>query len=155
MRIYISAMAEKQKEIERDLKDKSANIIDRLLYIVLNPTATTVHHWESEICAFISKVPVLKGKGKFPTAKQIYEWTYLKWRDSFVNRPNTMRQMIRAAQEEENIQGDFDPDVIASQLEYICTEYFTWLSQELSTTGRVVPSDVHNEIDDLLYEVII
>jgi hypothetical protein len=150
---YIYGFADTPKEIERSLMDKAGNIIDHLLYIILAPNTSTVNHWAHEIYAFISRVPKLKGKNKYPSAEQLYAWTYLKWRDSFIDNDTTMLRIIQAAQQEENIPGDFDIDIVRNNLDYACTEYFTWLCVELSANGRITPDIAKTEISEIINQL--
>lgn len=153
VKIPILEFAESKKEIERSLSPKTDVIMDHLLYILLSPKSDTVNHWEHEVYAILSRIDKLKNTNKYPTQQQIYDWTYGKKRDTVMDSPNTVKVMIQAAQEEENIFGNFNVNLVMKALDFLYQNYFKWLSTELSTVGRVAPSSVKNVIEHLLDNV--
>ena len=83
MRIFVTEFAESKKEIERELKPKTENIIEHLFKLYLVPEHTAVNHWKQEIYSFLHTIDKLKGSNKRPTKEQIYKWTFGKKEDLF------------------------------------------------------------------------
>lgn len=149
MKIYINAMAEQKKEIERSLSPKTDMIIEHMLYLCLAPTCTTVSHWMDEIYSFISKIDKLKGKNRFPSARMIYEWTYGKKQD-LVKDTRWLSVMIDDARDKENITDDFDVQDVMNDLDTMCMFYFQWLSEELASVGAVSRKSVREKLKALM-----
>lgn len=149
MKIYINAMAEQKKEIERSLSPKTDMIIEHMLYLCLAPNCTTVSHWMDEIYSFISKIDKLKGKNRFPSARMIYEWTYGKKQD-LVKDTRWLSVMIEDAKDKENITDDFDVQDVMNDLDAMCRFYFQWLSEELASVGAVSRKSVHQKLKALI-----
>lgn len=149
MKIYINAMAEQKKEIERSLSPKTDMIIEHMLYLCLAPNCTTVSHWMDDIYSFISKIDKLKGKNRFPSARMIYEWTYSKKQD-LVKDTRWLSVMIEDAKDKENITDDFDVQDVMNDLDAMCMFYFQWLSEELASVGAVSRKSVHQKLKALM-----
>lgn len=149
MMIYINAMAEQKKEIERSLSPKTDMIIEHMLYLCLAPNCTTVSHWMDEIYSFISKIDKLKGKNRFPSARMIYEWTYGKKQD-LVKDTRWLSVMIEDAKDKENIADDFDVQDVMNYLDAMCRFYFQWLSEELASVGAVSRKSVREKLKALM-----
>ena len=64
MRIFVTEFAESKKEIERELKPKTENIIEHLFKLYLVPEHTAVNHWKQEIYSFLHTIDKLKGNIK-------------------------------------------------------------------------------------------
>ena len=60
------------------------------------PNHSALNHWKQEIYSFIHNVDKLKGNKRFPTSKQIYDWTYGKKEDVW-----TTKELVQ-------IMNDFD-----------------------------------------------
>jgi hypothetical protein len=153
LKIYIRCFAEQQKEIERMLSEKTDNIIDLMLCIIMSPNRSTVNHWTNEIFSLIPRIDILKGKNSYPSAKKIYNWTYGKKRDTVVGRLPTMKVRIRNAISQEHFSGSYDPEILMNQLDYVCYNYFLWLSKELSEVGMVACDDVRDVIAQIVDEL--
>lgn len=145
MKIYIRSFAFSQSKIAEQLHAPMKKIIEHLLYIVLSPNAPTVHHWCSEIYGFLNYVGKLDRKNKFPKESQIYEWTYGRMQD-LVTDEKFMNVMIKSATKKENFSVSITNRDIMAKLDYVCVQYFTWLSKELSTVGIVDSDDVESTI---------
>lgn len=78
MKIYIRGFAETQKEVERRLSAHTDEIIEHIIKLVLMPDNSARNHWEGEIAGQLKSIDRLKNSKKFPSAKQIYKWTYGK-----------------------------------------------------------------------------
>lgn len=154
MKLYINAMAEFQKEIERKLSGLTDQIITHMLYICLAPNSSTVSHWIDEVHAFIPSIEPLKGKNKFPKKKRIYDWTYGKKQD-LVQRSGWLCVKIEDALdienlEKENLEIDLTVYQVMDSLDCMCHDYFTWLASELSTVGAVSRRSVQKKIRELM-----
>ena len=78
MKIYIRGFAEMQREIERKLASHTDEIIEHIIKLVLMPGSSARNHWQGEIAGQLKSIDKLKNTKKFPSAKQIYKWTYGK-----------------------------------------------------------------------------
>ena len=145
----LTELAIEKRHLEDRLIDRSVEIIEHLLCIVLDPKNVNRDHWTSEIYAFINNVPILKSTKKLPTEQFIYDSTYGVWQDNILNNDYFNRQ-IESICEEENI--DIPDDIGSKQTEFdmICAEYFKWLSNTLSKSGKVTRSSCKNKIDELI-----
>lgn len=145
----LTELAIEKRHLEDRLIDRSVEIIEHLLCIVLDPKNVNRDHWTSEIYAFINNVPILKSTKKLPTEQFIYDSTYGVWQDNILNNEYFNRQ-IESICEEENI--DIPDDIGSTQIEFymICAEYFKWLSATLSKSGKVTRSSCKNKIDELI-----
>ena len=149
MKIYINAMAEVQKEVERKLSGRTDKVITHLLYLCLAPNSTTVNHWIDEIYSFIHDIEMLKGKNKYPKKEKIYNWTYGKKQDR-VNKTGWLGIQIEDALDKENLETYLTVNQVMDMLDVVCDEYFTWLSAELSTIGAVSRRSVQKKVHELL-----
>lgn len=152
MKIYIRSMAFSQTHIAQNLYAKMNITIEHLLYIVLDPNSPTVHHWCSEICAFIGEVDKLSSTKKFPSEKQIYEWTYGRKQD-LVTDEAYMNKLIKRTAKKENLTVVNTTSEISEKLDYVCTKYFHWLAKELSTVGIVDEDEVEEKIRQFVAEI--
>lgn len=153
MKIYIRAFAEKQKEIERGLSGKTDAIINHILYLVMEPDSKNRQHWCSEIYEFIPEIDALDDKNKYPSAKQIYAWTYGKKQDGIIGPLSKVQRKIESAIDKENFHGTYDVADIETKLDTVCVAYFSWLSEELSTYGLVSRPQVRTKLYELIASV--
>lgn len=149
MKIYIRGFAEAQKEIERDLTSHTIVVIEHLMKIYLMPDHESAYHWKKEIASQIYIVDKLKNNKKFPTAKQIYSWTYGKKQDLITDR-KWFQIFVEDICEEYNRDLIESPMNFMNEFDDICVSYFQWLSNELSQTGRVSKSAIISKIDQLI-----
>lgn len=152
MIIFLTEFAEQRKEIERELKARTVKIIEHLLYLVLDKNNSASNHWKSEIHAFIYDIDIQKGNKKLPKEKFIYASTYGKRQDR-VTDEKWLTVAIKTACQKEHFNNTKDVFTVMSELDFVCTEYFRWLANELSTVGNVAPDDVKDKIDELLKNV--
>ena len=148
MKFYIHAMSDAKRKIESTLRDATPKVIEHIAKLILMPDSESRNHWEKEIVTFIGKVSTLKGSNKWPTAKQIFSWTYGVDQD-LVQRPAWVRVYMRNIARDEGCA--FDPSRDYSIiLDYICYHYFTWLSEQLSQQGIIDHQEAYALLDDLL-----
>ena len=76
MRLFVTEFGDSKREMERELKSKTSQIIQHLFKLYLMPNSINRNHWQREIANFLSDVSKLNGRNKFPTSKQLYNWTY-------------------------------------------------------------------------------
>lgn len=145
----LTELAIEKRHLEDRLIDRSVEIIEHLLCIVLDPKNVNRDHWTSEIYAFINNVPILKSTKKLPTEQFIYDSTYGVWQDNILNSEYFNRQ-IESICEEENIGIPDDIGSTQTEFDMICAEYFKWLSATLSKSGKVTRSSCKNKIDELI-----
>lgn len=145
MKMYIRSMAFSQTQVAQNLCSKMNVTLEHLLYIVLAPTSPTVHHWCSEICAFIGQTDKLSSTKRFPKEKQIYDWTYGRKQD-LVQDEKYMAILIRKAARKESLDVTLTTSEIQDRLDALCVRYFSWLAKELSSVGIVDEEDVESVI---------
>lgn len=61
-----------------------------------------------------------------------------------------MTKFIRAILKKENIKTDLTLDEIITIVDNTCTQYFSWLSKELSETGFVDRDEVEEKVNELI-----
>lgn len=149
MKIYIRGFAELQREVERKLSAHTDEIIDHLMKCYLMPNHSAINHWKQEIAIQINRIDKLKNGKKFPTAKQIYSWTYGKKQD-LVTDIGFLSKLIKGVCEEYSVEVMESPYEIMDKFDFICTEYFKWLATELSRVGMVNRSEVYTKLNELL-----
>jgi len=147
--IELLEFADSKKEIERYLTNRTDIVIEHILYLILAPESDCASHWQTEIYSFISSVKKLLSTNKYPTQKQIYDWTYGKIQDC-ISDVNWMSVLIEDVCDKENIENNFNVYNISKQLDYVCSQYFKWLSERLSSVGRVTRKDVISELTLLM-----
>lgn len=152
MRIFVTEFADSKQELERDLKVKTDAIIEHLFKLYLMPNNVSRNRWKREIANFLYKISKLAGKNKFPTYKQLYSWTYLKFQD-VITDTRYMKNMIN------DFLDEYKDDIkeirktypqICDEFDNICSCYFKWLCENLSEVGLVSRSDIFNKLDDIV-----
>lgn len=150
MRIFVTEFADSKREIERHLNDVTEPIIEHLFKIYCFPNDINRHHWAMEIYSFLNKVKKLTGSNRLPTAKQIYNWTYFKWKD-LITDEKFMSRWLKGTQKHYNeIPQELDVAVVCEQFDYICEQYFKWLAYELSNYSYVYSDDIEDKINELV-----
>ena len=81
MRLFVTESAYIKKDIERSLMDPNREIIEYLIRLYLVHDESIRSHLKDTIAKQIRSIPRIKKK--FPTAKQIYKWTYYKKQESY------------------------------------------------------------------------
>lgn len=151
MKIYISAMAETRTEIERALNGATYQVIENIFKLLLLPNHAAVNHWRKEIASSIYEVGKLKSTKRFPTAEQLYAWTYKKKQD-LVTDVTWVSRLINNICYEYDVKNNFVPFEISNQIDSICELYFSWLSSELAAYGYVEFKMIYSKLDDLLFD---
>lgn len=144
----IFAFADAKDNITNKLKDKSDDLVYRIVKIFVFPNCGIKPHWYQEVYGFIHSVPKMKKKNKFPDKEFIFKNTFGVWGDTIESC------IITAIKDYPNIVPLFNQDTGLNVCENAVRKYFEWLSEELSKIGRVASSDVYKKIDELIEEVI-
>lgn len=148
MKIYITAMTESRKEIERSLKGSAEAVVEHIMKLVLMPHHSARNHWKQEIAALLHKVDRLAGSKKYPSAQDIYKWTYGKIRDR-VTDTIYMEEMLYGLTTDYNIETDMTPNEFCGLTDSACTQYFKWLSDRLSSIGMIASQRIYDKLDEL------
>ena len=148
--LIIKEFADSKREIERELKAKTKQIIEHLFKLYLMPNRMDRSHWKSEIANFLDSVSKLSGKNKFPTFKQIYAWTYGKYQDVITDN-KYIKVMV------DNIIYDYKISEIrktypqiCEEFDFICQQYFKWISEKLSSIGIVSRPEIFKKLDEII-----
>lgn len=149
MKIYIRGFAELQKEVERNLTSHTDEVIEHLLKLYLMPNHSANNHWKKEIASQIYKVDRLKNNKKFPSAKQIYNWTYDKKQD-LITDVRWFTKFCNMICKEYSVELEQFPGDFIGDFDSICVSYFKWLAEELSDIGLVTSDEIYQKLDELL-----
>lgn len=146
---YIYGFADSRKDMERELSSHTLEIIEHLLKIYLMPEHESAYHWKKEIASQIYCVGKLKNTKKFPTAKQIYEWTYYKKQD-LVTDKRWFAKLVFGICEEYDIELLEDSNDFMYDFDDVCVSYFQWLASELSDVGLLTKPEIIAKITELI-----
>ena len=152
MKIF-TEFSERKQKIEYDLTYATKQIIIHICKIVLMSEVDSINHWKREIANFLNEVDKLKGINKFPTEKQIMNWTYYKQEDMLTDINKMKRRLLDIVDDYDidyNIQYDIAIDIIND----FCKDYFSWISKELSTYGYVNRRMIYKELDNLIKKYV-
>ena len=149
MKIYSRGFAELQKEVERKLSCSTDAVIEHLAKCYLMPDHFAVNHWRQEIFGLIHRVDMLKNGEKFPSAKQIYNWTYGKKQD-LVMDIRWLSKFVEGICEDYSIELDKSLTEFMVDFDSICTAYFQWLANGLSQTGLINKSEAYAKLHAIL-----
>lgn len=141
MKIYIKCMSKSKKDIWADLDDKASPLVEHLIKIILFQHRGNLKHWCDELGGFIHKVSTFKHNNKFPDYNFIYHSIWdneSKVLDITVDNVKFLNQPYKPY------------DISISDIRSFCESYISWLSKELSNTGRVYVSQCRDKALDLL-----
>ena len=146
----VTEFSEHKRKIEDDLSDITTLIIEHIIKLILMGDNTAFGHWKKEIANFLSDIDKIKGSNKFPSKKQLMNWTYYKQKD-------LLSDNIRMKGKINNIVKYYDIVSDISTIQYIskiinefCFLYFDWLTDILSKQGYVNFTDIYNKLDNLM-----
>lgn len=149
MKIYIRGFADTRKELERELSFHTEEIIEHIIKLTLMPNNSARNHWQGEIAGQLKSITRLKNSKKFPTAKQIYNWTYGKRQDLVTDR-GWMGVAVRDVENQYKTTISKSIDEVCNDVDSVCIDYFKWLSDQLSNVGRVSSDVIYEKLDELL-----
>lgn len=139
MKVYISAMGASRSVIENQLVNASNPLTEHLIKLYLFPNSEYADHWRQEIYGFLSRVPKLKSRNKYPESDFIFDCISV-----YLDQADELLQYV--SEEYEALVPERSD---ANELEKILTDYFNWLSDILSTEGRVHSSAVYSKLSEL------
>lgn len=145
----ITEFSERKQKIEDELTYATKQIINHICKIVLMPDADIVNHWKQEIANFLNEIDKLKGNNKYPSEKQILNWTYGKQEDVLTDTVKMNRKLMDIV-DEYNIKYDIEYNAAIALINNFCKEYFSWISTELSTYGYVNRKLIYDKLDMLI-----
>ena len=149
MKLRIIELALDKRDIERNLQSKSPKIIEHLFYLMLDPKNQAANHWKQEIYSFLNDIDALKSSKKIPKTKFIYDNTYGYKRDRIQSRVY-MKNFLKDVCQKENLSTALTLEEIMENLDYLCYNYFMWLSEMLHENEFVIREWVYDKIDELL-----
>lgn len=150
--LVIKEFADSKKEIERELKSKSYNVIEHLLKLYLMPNNINRNHWKQEIATFLNFVNKFSHNNKYPTEKQLLNWTYYKWQAE-INDTYFMKSWITDLEEDYadlDKNANYDLNKIIKEFDSICDIYFNWLCKELNRLGRINRNEIYKKLDEII-----
>lgn len=145
----ITEFALEKKEIQRRLINVTPKVIEHLMYLALDPNNINRNHWEQEIYSFLYDIEFLKGGKKLPKRDFIYDNTYGVKRDQVLNDKWFLTR-VKGICNKENMLRPKDIKLEQNNVDYICNNYFLWLSDNLSKDGIIDDEECYNYIDKLL-----
>lgn len=149
MKIYISAHAKQLRELEWSISEHADVIIEHILKLICMPNHNARNHWFGEIAGQLKRVKRLKSSGKYPSKDLIYEWTYTKSLDDFLDL-SWIKQECKVLSSDYNIEITGNPKQISDKLDYVCKSYFAWLADVLSKNGVVSNAEIYSKLEELL-----
>lgn len=153
---YIKLLKEHKYKLEeismslKDIRDKEIQcyenkMIEHLgkLFFYSNLRTYDIAGWKDEIHKFIPNVSLIKGKNKFPTKKQLDDWTINKFSDVLISRLNGLVEDLI-----------FDGYPKLKDYDYeACKEfiisYYDKLNTILSTKGYITKQETYSILDSI------
>ena len=149
MKIYITAQALQKSEIMQNIHRKTFVIIEHMLKLLVMPNNSARNHWQGEIAGQLNRVPALKNSKKFPSRDNLINWTYYDNVDSICDINWVLNELDNIF-DEYGIEYKQDVGQLIKQLNDICFNYFSWLSEQLSINGTVRNRDIYQKLDELI-----
>lgn len=144
----VTEFSERKQKIEDELTSATKQIIKHICKIVLMPDNVSVNHWKGEIASFLYEIDKLKGKNKYPSYKQIMDWTYNKQKDMLTDIHKMKLILIDIAEEYRLKQ--FDVDKTIKSINEFSINYFSWIAKQLSNNGYVLRNSIYTELNELI-----
>lgn len=138
--LRVLELANYNRDIRKDLIDKSDKIYEHLIKIMLYSKSPYVSHWITEIYGFLNKISRSKTNNKYPSYKFIYGALA-------TNLDICNNYVITSRSELKYKYANIPINIISSNTisEHI-DNYIKWLSMNLSDHGYVTLDDVYNFI---------
>lgn len=149
MSIYLSDYSVLKKIAKFRLTDITNHLLDLLLKCYISPGNIQSEQWKMEIARGLNEILRLKHRNKYPSAKEIYLWTYdifrdlvtdIKWFTAFST------EICRSLE----IKPPEDPEECMTGFDDLCHRYFRWIAENLSKNGCIQYEDIYSKIDELL-----
>ena len=145
----VTEFSERKQKIEDELTYATKQIINHICKIVLMPDVDSVNYWKQEIANFLNEVDKLKGNNKYPSEKQIMNWTYNKQEDMLTDTVKMKRKLIDIIDEYE-IDYLIEFSAATSIINDFCKDYFSWISKELSKYGYINRRMIYEQLNFLI-----
>ena len=152
MKMYVSAMAESKKEVERNMYFHTKIIVEHIIKAALMPEHSARNHWKKEIASQLYTISKLKTSKQFPNQRQIYYWSYKKEQD-LLQDSAWMSKMYNHLVKEYNSIPNITADEFVYRADTVCDNYFRWISEVLSKDGFVEFDQIYGTLDSLLRSV--
>ena len=137
----------RSQEINR-VSNVSDKIREHLMCLYYWRDCDCRNHWEGEIFSFIPVMQKLKGTHKFLSYKLIYENLFLNWADTYNSAIRTYVEKLMY--KEKNLPKIRNID--RHNLYNFMNEFYTNVSEILSTDGSMTKKEVYSLIETLLSE---
>lgn len=147
--VRLIEFARNASDIKRTLIDRTPKIVEHFLKLIVDPKNPARNHWIQEIYSFIKEIDITKATKRFPKASFIYDNSYGAVADR-VNTDRYIQARLSDIEDIEHINTDMTTEEVKCILNNVCTQYFQWLSVELSNSGVVMHSEVRSKVDELL-----
>lgn len=140
MYIYIRGMSEHRSKIYDNLVAASEQVDLHIIKLMMYPKSDSYDHWIHEIWSFLHKVDRLRGTHKYPKYKFIYH--ALSVHNDIVD--NLMKLVVSEEGKSPQVQCS------ESSVLRVLTDYQSWASNELSSSGILLPDSVRSKLEELL-----
>lgn len=128
-----------KQTIKLKLANCAEQLTDHLIKLYLFPNTDYVTHWRKEVWNFLNKVPRFSYNNKRPSSKFIYDII-----SGYVDDAENL-MYTTMSEYDAHVPQRFDPD----ELEAMLSDYFEWLSNELSENGSTTSSKVYDKLKEL------
>lgn len=149
MKFYIRAMSETKQKVEQDFYHRADVTLEHIMKLVLMPDHESRNHWRKEIATQFFKLPKFKGSNKYPTEKQIFDWTYNKWADE-MHDPRWMQNMMLRLCKDYRVTSPYTVKEFAVKVNRICKSYFAYVAQQLHLNQTLPSADTYAFLDEVL-----
>lgn len=149
MKLYIKAMSETKREVERKLRERADEVLEHIMKLVLMPDHPARNHWRKEIAMQLCTVHRFKGSNKYPSEQQIFDWTYGAWADE-LHDPGWMHNMMRRICKDYAVDSPYTLKEFSVKVNSLCKRYFAFVAQHLSN-GRAIPAaTIYAFLDEIM-----
>lgn len=149
IKLYLSEYAKAKQIMENELQAKVDIIVEHLIKLILMPNNEAYKHWQGEIAGQLHTVHKLKGKNKYPTFDQLYEWTF-NYAVEDITDIKRLDTQIRHIEIDYQISTKMNARLLSKELKRVCEEYFIWLCNRLSQDGNVSNTSIYRQLDSIL-----
>ena len=143
MKIYVRGNAKRLSDIKDDIDERTAELIEALAQLYLFPGTEYVRHWRTEVWNKFPRMSKTIGRNKLPSKKDILQSSW----GNYKNDTSTIMQWVVA--HESNMTPDPQRLEDTDTFNNIVYNYLDWLSDKLSTSHVINPTDVYDKLDEL------
>lgn len=141
MKRCIYAMSWNRQDLAAWIEEHRVPVTQALTQLYLFPNSQYENHWRQEVWAGFHTMKRLKGTNKLPSATFIYDniWGRI---------PERMNSLMKRVIYHEH---DLQPRAQYSEveLETLISNYFIWISNELSKSDVLYAEEVYQKLDEL------